>query len=609
MALKRTININTNGKSFTIMNGDNSIYYTGSVGNVELQYTSNGYISILNSSTGNTILNGHFGEIINGSTGLAFTDITALQSYLSTNFFLNPGSAAGIFLNVKDFGVKGDGSTDDSDAILNALASFTIGTLFFPDGNYLISKTIKIGTDQTIMGASLCTHITLKPGSNCTMISSSPTTGSTYRVGIFNFRLFGNGAQQTAADWRGVEIKNDFAGADAYHTIHNVDVNNVRGAAFFFQGRFGESMISNLSFDYAYVDATHPYSFSGKGMFTNTWDCTYSNIMGGHADTVITIGGTDNHWTTVSGYGSAYAGVYVNGARNMVSNVEAQDSATYGLYVDGNTITVSNLRVDSWGWNFVTSAANVGATAVYMTTNAFNCHIQGTIVDRKEFSTGHVATGDYVLYCEGAYNQLQLVFQNVKTALFNNLAYLFGTTNFSTNEFNCIGQLDTGANLSYCTLKGIPTEQIGRRVATSSVGAATGDSGMWTKVASVNLGANDYTDFSIKLGFRAGNGQAGEADVFFSGRQQTSGGAITNLNASVRSIFPATGGIFATTSFKILNSGYGQNFDIYAQKNGAYGQFTVFYLGGYIASGVSVTYFNTQPFATIPAATNVATSS
>ena len=40
-------------------------------------------------------------------------------------------------INVKDFGAKGDGVTDDSAAIVSALSN---GSIFFPDGNYLIQN-------------------------------------------------------------------------------------------------------------------------------------------------------------------------------------------------------------------------------------------------------------------------------------------------------------------------------------------------------------------------------------------------------------------------------------------------------------------------------------
>tara|TARA_B100000686_G_C16747291_1_gene950263 strand:+ start:619 stop:1974 length:1356 start_codon:yes stop_codon:yes gene_type:complete len=45
--------------------------------------------------------------------------------------------------NVRQFGAKGDGTTDDTEAILHAVEKGD-GTLFFPSGTYLISETINI---------------------------------------------------------------------------------------------------------------------------------------------------------------------------------------------------------------------------------------------------------------------------------------------------------------------------------------------------------------------------------------------------------------------------------------------------------------------------------
>ena len=45
--------------------------------------------------------------------------------------------------NVRDFGARGDGITDDTKAIEDALAKGD-GTLQFPKGDYLITHPIKI---------------------------------------------------------------------------------------------------------------------------------------------------------------------------------------------------------------------------------------------------------------------------------------------------------------------------------------------------------------------------------------------------------------------------------------------------------------------------------
>ena len=57
---------------------------------------------------------------------------------------------------VKSFGAKGDGVTDDTISIQNAIDSLAVkkGTLFFPSGTYIISDTIKVPTAVVLMGAT-----------------------------------------------------------------------------------------------------------------------------------------------------------------------------------------------------------------------------------------------------------------------------------------------------------------------------------------------------------------------------------------------------------------------------------------------------------------------
>lgn len=78
-------------------------------------------------------------------------------------------------ITVKDYGVKGDGVTDDTAAIQAAIDSVTpkSKSLFFPAGTYIISSTLTIYADTHIQGESMYSTIfKLKDNSNCTMFKT-----------------------------------------------------------------------------------------------------------------------------------------------------------------------------------------------------------------------------------------------------------------------------------------------------------------------------------------------------------------------------------------------------------------------------------------------------
>ncbi|MCB1650744.1 MAG: hypothetical protein KDI46_01695 [Alphaproteobacteria bacterium] len=54
-------------------------------------------------------------------------------------------------ISVKDFGATGDGLTDDTNAIINALNA--ADSVFLPEGEYVVSATITLGERKTLIGA------------------------------------------------------------------------------------------------------------------------------------------------------------------------------------------------------------------------------------------------------------------------------------------------------------------------------------------------------------------------------------------------------------------------------------------------------------------------
>jgi hypothetical protein len=66
-----------------------------------------------------------------------------------------------IVTNVKSFGAKGDGVTDDTQSVLNAIASIGVskGLLFFPAGTYRIMSTIELPIGISIKGQGMSASI------------------------------------------------------------------------------------------------------------------------------------------------------------------------------------------------------------------------------------------------------------------------------------------------------------------------------------------------------------------------------------------------------------------------------------------------------------------
>lgn len=95
---------------------------------------------------------------------------------------------SGAVTNVLDYGATGDGITDDTDAIQNAIsaASSTTGHVYFPSGTYIVSDTLCNDVRIVIEGAHRYT----------TIIDCGDFTGTIFRVSpdsaIKNLKLQGN---------------------------------------------------------------------------------------------------------------------------------------------------------------------------------------------------------------------------------------------------------------------------------------------------------------------------------------------------------------------------------------------------------------------------------
>lgn len=114
---------------------------------------------------------------------------------------------AGLFLNVKDFGAKGDSVTDDYTAIQAALtAASTAGgaTVFIPAGTYRISSPVKVGNNTIVCGVGAASIIQRGSGADIYLLGNLDITSTgNQKITLRDFTLDGarNNTTNNASKW------------------------------------------------------------------------------------------------------------------------------------------------------------------------------------------------------------------------------------------------------------------------------------------------------------------------------------------------------------------------------------------------------------------------
>ncbi|MGB0720321.1 MAG: glycosyl hydrolase family 28-related protein [Bdellovibrionales bacterium] len=95
-------------------------------------------------------------------------------------------------ISIKDFGAVGDGLTDDTNAIINAIAAHD--TVFIPNGEYLITGTITLTAKQAMIGAGQLSVIKCQDQSfNAIEVTEDHCTLHNFRItgGDIGIKLYG----------------------------------------------------------------------------------------------------------------------------------------------------------------------------------------------------------------------------------------------------------------------------------------------------------------------------------------------------------------------------------------------------------------------------------
>jgi parallel beta-helix repeat protein len=289
-----------------------------------------------------------------------------------------------MFFNVKSgpYGATGDGSTDDTTAIENAIAAISSnggGTLYFPKGTYIVSESLDLVSNMRVIRAPGAV-VKLKNSS----VSSLTSAGIFYAfqktdIWIEGMEIDGNKANNDVDSSKGVGIRihdcqriwvlynylhdttsdgivvqRQIAG-NGNKDIH-INFNTVTGAGSSSMTQGGEGI---LAVEGEFIDISNNF-------------CRNNKLNGVDMETNST---TLTNWTVNSNTcdGNAQAGVQINGATNgTVNGNVCSDNTDHGINLEAGAGTDAQVAVSGNKCSGSTNGIHV--------KNYQNCNITGNVL-------------------------------------------------------------------------------------------------------------------------------------------------------------------------------------------------------------------------------------
>lgn len=284
-----------------------------------------------------------------GQTGV-ITGAQIAADVALTTAFVAKGS---LVLNVKDYGAKGDGTTDDT-AVIQAVINTGLA-VFVPAGVYVVSGLTLPGCTSLEGAGPGQTVFKLKAASTAACLKSLHTYDANFNLS--NFTIDGNKSQQSAA-LIGLDINNTsdqaahianskFGLQDPRHSITNILIINCKGSGLRQQGG-GASLYSRI----------WSMNCDGHGFEILGYDSSYGQLDSGASGLCSFYFGpgcANNRFTNLKGWYSGQAdrttygqGIFCDGAfRNQFSAVEVQNPGSTGVYLKGTSFnTFSSLHIE-----------------------------------------------------------------------------------------------------------------------------------------------------------------------------------------------------------------------------------------------------------------------
>jgi len=286
------------------------------------------------------------GATDNGGTVIKPTSVTGTGRWIALNT---------LTLNPRQFGAKGDGLTDDTNAIANCIAQSTSSVVFdagiYVTGKITINKKVFFkGTKGTKSGANVFPRLLLKSATNDNLINV--TTSGVLYADCIDFH--GNKSAQTVGATANCisldEQSGAYVGANAIFLNDCIIRQSAASGIYCNKNRNGGRLLNTLILD---------CDNAGFVLFGSDWYCNFSEFGLSGGANLYTDFGASNDFVLCDFYYSGQNALYGSSKSNIYVGTAV------------NALTISSCQINSAYHHGIECAVSIASAHYIFTSNQF----------------------------------------------------------------------------------------------------------------------------------------------------------------------------------------------------------------------------------------------